>query len=192
MKMTLKKNINLKSLVLKHNILLEVSNLTVGREGVLQTEKNLYLVLAFMDNLVEEDLIQEINEDGRDLTTIMLEDIEPKFMELIEQEGYKELYDEMLELHLQRCKEIWQNQHSIVGLVDALLLTIASMSDEAKEDALVETGKLAEAAFNRRTSEMKGAVEETNSKLEEFIKAYREQINKNTQTVEEKKEEDTK
>lgn len=106
MKMTLKKNINTKSLVLKHNIMLEVSNLTMGREGVLQTEKDLYLVLAFMDNLIEEDLIQECNEDKRDLTAVMIEDIEPEFLKLIEQEEYKELYKEMEKIHLQRCKEI--------------------------------------------------------------------------------------
>ena len=194
MKMTYKKNLNINSLVLRHNIMLEVSNLTMGREGVLQTEKDLYLVLAFIDNLVEEDLIAEINEDGRDLTTIMLQDIEPEFLHLMENPEYKNLYNEMNKLHLQRCKEIWDNQHSIVGLVDSLLVTIASMSDESKEEALIETGKLAKAAYDKRTEEMKGKVDETSSKLEEFIKMYREQINKNTNTVEieNKKIEDTK
>ena len=106
MKMTYKKNLNINSLVLRHNIMLEVSNLTMGREPLLQTEKDLYLVLAFMDNLVEEDLIAEINEDGRDLTAIMLEDVEPEFLKLTKNEEYKELYNEMRKLHLQRCKEI--------------------------------------------------------------------------------------
>jgi hypothetical protein len=106
MKMTFKKDLNIKSLVLRHNILLEVSNLIMGREGVLQTEKDLYLVLAFMDNLIEEDLIQEVNEDGRDLTAIMFEDIEPEFFKLMEQDEYKKLYEDMRELHLTRCKEI--------------------------------------------------------------------------------------
>ena len=106
MKMTYKKNLNINSLVLRHNIMLEVSNLTMGREGVLQTEKDLYLILALMDNLVEEDLIAEINEDGRDLTAIMLEDVEPEFLKLMEKQEYKDLYDEMRKLHYQRCKEI--------------------------------------------------------------------------------------
>ena len=177
MKITYKKNINLNSLVLRHNILLEVSNLTMGREGVLQTEKDLYLVLAFIDNLVEEDLIAEINEDGRDLTTIMLQDIEPEFLRLMENTEYKALYDEMNKLHLQRCKEIWDNQHSLMGVIDSLLTTIATMSDEDKKEALIETGKIAEQAFDRRTAEMKGKVEETNTKLEEFIRTYREKLN---------------
>lgn len=178
MKMTYKKNLNINSLVLRHNIMLEVSNLTMGREGVLQTEKDLYLVLAFMDNLVEEDLIAEINEDGRDLTAIMLEDVEPEFLKLTKNEEYKELYNEMRKLHLQRCKEIWDNQHSMIGVIDTLLTTIANMSEEDKREALVETGKIAEAAFDRRTEIMKGEVAATNSKLEEFIQTYRENLEK--------------
>lgn len=178
MKMTYKKNLNINSLVLRHNIMLEVSNLTMGREGVLQTEKDLYLILALMDNLVEEDLIAEINEDGRDLTAIMLEDIEPEFLKLIEKQEYQDLYDEMRKLHHQRCKEIWDNQHSIIGVIDTLLTTIASMSEEDKKEALVETSKIAEAAFDRRTEIMQGEVAATNSKLEEFIKTYQENLQK--------------
>lgn len=181
MKMTLKKDLNIKSLVLRHNIMLEVSNLTMGREGVLQTEKDLYLVLAFMDNLVEEDLIEEINEDGRDLTTIMFEDIEPEFLKLVEKQEYKELYEEMRKIHSQRCKEIWDNQHSMMGVIDMILTTISSMSDEDKKEALVETGKIAEAAFDRRTKELSQKTDEVNSKLEEFVRNYRETVNNQKQ-----------
>lgn len=184
MKMTLKKDLNIKSLVLRHNIMLEVSNLTMGREGVLQTEKDLYLVLAFMDNLVEEDLIEEINEDGRDLTAIMLEDVEPEFLRLIEKQEYKDLYEEIRKLHLQRCKEIWDNQHSMLGVIESLLMTISSMSEEDKKEALVVTGKIAEEAYNRRTEELKTKTDETNAKLEEFVRTYREKINKQHQEEE--------
>ena len=50
-------------------------------------------------------------------------------------------------------------------------------ADEDKKEALIETGKIAEAAFNRRTEEMKQKTDETNSKLEEFIRTYREKLN---------------
>ena len=182
MKMTYKTNINTNSLVLRHNILLEVGNLTMGREGVLQTEKDLYLVLALMDNLIEEDLIEECNQDGRDLTTIMLEDIEPEFMKLMKQDEYKQLYEEMRQLHSQRCKEIWDNQHSMIGVIDMILTTISTMSEEDKKAALVETGKIAEAAFDRRTQELSQKTEEVNSKLEDFVRQYREKINNEEKT----------
>ena len=45
MKMTFKKGINAESLILKHNILLQASDLVMGREGALQTEKDLYLMI---------------------------------------------------------------------------------------------------------------------------------------------------
>lgn len=177
MKMTLKKGLNTNSLVLRHNIMLEVSNLTMGREGALQTEKDLYLILAFMDNLVDEDLIAEINEDGRNLTDIVLQDIEPEFLKLMEDKNYKTLFEEIKQLHYQRCKEIWDNQHSIIGLFDTILASIAAMSDEDKKEALVETSKIAEEAFNRRTEIMENKIGETNSKLEDFIRNYQEKVN---------------
>ena len=66
----------------------------------------------------------------------------------------------------------------MIGVIDTLLTTIANMSEEDKREALVETGKIAEAAFDRRTEIMKGEVAATNSKLEEFIQTYRENLEK--------------
>ena len=97
MKLTLKENINTNSLMLKHNILLQASGLVMGREGVLQTEKDLYLIMALVDNVIEEDLIASCNEDTRELSAIMTEDIEPFFNSLMEKEEYKILYNEMKE-----------------------------------------------------------------------------------------------
>ena len=174
MKFTLKENINTESLMLKHNILLQASGLITGREGVLQTEKDLYLIIALVDNLIEEDLIAECNEDARDLTIVMVEDIEPFFMNLMKEEKYNTLYKEVRELFLQRCKEIWDNQHSVIGMIDAFLTSMATLSDEDKKEALKETAKLAEMAFDRRTEIMEDKVDNVNSKLEAFVRNYQE------------------
>ena len=174
MKFTLKENINTESLMLKHNILLQASGLITGREGVLQTEKDLYLIIALVDNLIEEDLIAECNEDARDLTIVMVEDIEPFFMNLMKEEKYNTLYKEVRELFLQRCKEIWDNQHSVIGMIDAFLTSMATLSDEDKKEALKETAKLAEMAFDRRTEIMEDKVDSVNSKLEAFVRNYQE------------------
>ena len=178
MKLTLLENVNTQSFVLKHNILAQATSLAMGREGVLQTEKNLYLVLALIDNIIQENLIEECNNDKRDLNTIMLEDIEPFFFELIKEEKYSKLYEEMDALFLQRCKEIWDNQHSIVGLIDSVLTTLALMSPEDKKEALEATGKVAEKAFERRTAIMEQKADETNSKLEAFVRQYQEKEKK--------------
>lgn len=106
MKLTVRKDIDFNSIILKHNILLQASNLATGREGALQTEKELYLILAMLDNICEENIIEACNEDKRDLATIMTEDIEPVYLELMKDEKYLSLYKELKELFLQRCKEI--------------------------------------------------------------------------------------
>ena len=192
MKFTLKENINTQSFVLKHEILLQASELAMGREGVLQTEKDLYLMMSFINNLIEEDLIDSCNKDERDLTTIVLEDIEPYFFNLIKEEKYKELYNEMRALFLQRCKEIWDNQHSIVGVMDSILTSIATMSPEDKKEVLEKTGEIAEKAFDRRTEAMEKKADETNNKLEAFVRAYKEKelelAEQQKQKVEENKE----
>ena len=189
MKLTLKENINTESLILKHNILLQASGLITGREGVLQTEKDLYLIMAFVDNLIEEDLITLCNEDTRDLTAVMVEDIEPFFMNLIKEEKYNVLYKEVRELFLQRCKEIWDNQHSVIGMIDAFLTSIATLSDEDKKEALKETAKIAEMAFDRRTEIMEEKVDDVNSKLETFVRNYQEKQQEEKNKIEEEKEE---
>ncbi len=189
MKLTLKENINTESLILKHNILLQASGLITGREGVLQTEKDLYLIMAFVDNLIEEDLIALCNEDTRDLTAVMVENIEPFFMNLIKEEKYNVLYKEVRELFLQRCKEIWDNQHSVIGMIDAFLTSIATLSDEDKKEALKETAKIAEMAFDRRTEIMEEKVDDVNSKLETFVRNYQEKQQEEKNKIEEEKEE---
>lgn len=189
MKLTLKENINTESLILKHNILLQASGLITGREGVLQTEKDLYLIMAFVDNLIEEDLIALCNEDTRDLAAVMVEDIEPFFMNLIKEEKYDVLYKEVRELFLQRCKEIWDNQHSVIGMIDAFLTSMATLSDEDKKEALKETAKIAEMAFDRRTEIMEEKVDDVNSKLETFVRNYQEKQQEEKNKIEEEKEE---
>lgn len=172
MKLTLKKDIKPNSLMLKHDILLQASGLVMGREGVLKTEKLLYLTMAFVDNLIEEDLIALCNEDERDLTIVYTEDIEPVFEELLKNEAYKNLYKEVEELYLERCKEIWDNEHSFYGVLDAILTMIGSMDDEDKKEALVATGKIAEQAFDRRTQTMEKQTQEVNDKLGQLVSQY--------------------
>ena len=75
MKLTLKENeINAKSLMVKHDILMKSTGLVSGREGVLETEKELYLMIAFVDTFVEENLIELCNQDERSLNDIIVQD----------------------------------------------------------------------------------------------------------------------
>lgn len=172
MTFTLKKNVNMDSLVVQHGVLLQATDLLVGREGVLETEKELYLILAVINAMIEEDLIQMCNEDGRDLVEIMENDIEPFFHKVLGQELPTDTYNKMKKLLLDRCREIWDNQHSVIGLIDAILTAIATMSDEDKKEALVETSKIAEKVLEKRTEVMTDKVDQVDSKLEALIAQY--------------------
>lgn len=175
MTLTLKKEINMDSLVVQHGVLLQATDLLMGREGVLETEKELYLILAVVNAMIEEDLIQMCNEDGRDLVDIMEHDIEPFFNTVLGKELSIEAYAKIKQLLLNRCKEIWDNQHSIVGVIDTILTTIAMMSPEDKKEALIETAKIAEQAFEKRSATMEKKADETNSKLEALVAQYQRQ-----------------
>lgn len=173
MKMTLKEGVDITSLTLQHNILVQATILLEGREGVLETEKLLFLMLSFVNNIIEEDLIEECNTDERDLMDIMADSIEPFFKELIKDEIYKTVWNDMSRILLNRCQEIWDNQHSTMGLIDAILTAIANIPEETQKEALIETAKIAEAAFDRRTEKMAKASEEANDKLQALVEQYK-------------------
>ena len=185
MELTIKKEVNLTSIALQHDILVEATSLLVGREGVLETEKILYLMVATLDNLVNEELITICNDDPRDLLTIIKQDLEPKFNEFKEMPGFNEMWNNLVRILLARCDQVWKEQNSVMGVIEGIIDMIATMPDNEKKDALIATGKIAEQAFDRRTEKMEGAVKETNSKLEELVQKYE----KIGQELAEKKEE---
>ena len=110
MELTLKENYNISSITMQHNILLQALTMLEGREGALETEKKLYLIVSLVNNLVEENLLELCNNDERDLPTILMEDIEPFFIKMIEEDNkIKEAYDYMEKILLNRCDKIWED-----------------------------------------------------------------------------------
>lgn len=186
MELTLKKEVNLTSIALQHDILVEATSLLVGREGVLETEKILYLMVATIDNLVDEELITICNDDPRDLMTIIKQDLEPEFNKLKEMAGFEEMWNNLVRILLARCDQIWKEQNSVMGVIEGIIDMIATMPDNEKKEALIATGKIAEQAFDRRTEKMEKAANETNDKLEQLVQKYE----KIGQELAEKKEEE--
>lgn len=75
-------------------------------------------------------------------------------------------------------------------MVDAFLTTLSTLTEEDKKDVLVETAKVAEAAFDRRTEVMSGKVDDVNAKLEAFVRNYTEnQKRKEEEEIKEEQEE---
>lgn len=172
MTFTLKEGIDINSLTLQHSILLHAIMLLEGREGSLETEKRIYLMMATIDKIIEEDLIQLCNEDGRELTDLLIQDIEPFFNSLMEDKDFDNAYHFMLKVLLDNCQDTWNRQHSVTGLIDSIVTILANMDEDHKKEALVETAKIAEQAFDRRTEKMEKQTNEVNNKLEALVQQY--------------------
>ena len=181
MTITFKEGMNPQSVIVKHGILMQAATLITGREGVLETEKELYLMLAMVDFLAKEDIIEACNQDDRDLVVIMAEDIEPKFFELMKDEKWSAAYLDMRRIHLQRCQEIWDNQHSLMGVFDTLLSVISTIDEDDKKTILENTAKVAQRVQEHKTEVIEKQSEKVNSKLEQLVQQYqRASTNQNT------------
>ncbi len=155
MKITLKENVNTKSLVLQHNILTQAITLMSGREEALETEKDIYLMIALVNAIIEEDLIQECNNDGRDLNNIVALEIEPFFLNLIEKESqYETMFNNVKRIFSDYYQKLYEKQHSFMGILDALLTSIEAMGIEDKKEVLNGTAKIAEQAYRDRTEKL--------------------------------------
>lgn len=172
MQMTLVENLNTESIVLRHKILVQSIGLISGREGVLETEKDLYLILALLDNIIQEDLVKQCNDDERELVVIMEEDLEPYFFNLIQDKKYNDLYLYVRKVFLDKCKEIWDNQHSLLGVIDTILTVVSSMDEEQKGEILESTANVAKAVYEKRTEILSDKADEANNKLEQLVQMY--------------------
>lgn len=176
MKLTLKENINTKSFILRHSIILRAISLLTGREESLETEKDTYLMLGMIDMLVNEDIVEECNEDERTFNEIVENDLEPFFFNLIEKEEYNDLFNYCKGILKDFYNKMYDTQHSIIGVIDAFLTMIGSLSPEEKKETLIETAKIAEKALDRKTEKLQEGTKEVNNKLEQLIEQYKRQV----------------
>lgn len=184
MKLTLNKDFDITMVSKQHSILIQTSLLLEGREGALDTEKELYLILAIVDSMIEENLIEQCNNSDKDLLTLLETEIEPFFRTLLGEQIPREIYMELKFMVLNRCREIWDNQHSLFGVIDALLTSISMMDEEDKKEVLLQTAKIAETAVNRKTEAIEKSTEQVNAKIANLMEKYQvkvENINNNAQ-----------
>jgi len=186
MEIKLKENVNYESLVLRHDVLIEATSLLVGREGALESEQELYTLLAIIDNLSENNVIEECNNDKRELLVIIKEDIEPVFLKLMEDPKFQDFWYSIRRVVLSRCRDIWDRQNSLRGVIEGLIDSLATIDEEGKEKVLAATGELAKQAYERRTEKMEKATQEVNSKLEQLVAKYEREKKKKKNKMEEK------
>lgn len=179
MEIKMKENINLKSAVLRHQIALEAVELLYGREESLQTEIEIYTILAFVDTLSANNLIEECNQDKRNLIDIMEHDVEPVFLQLVEDENYYNLYKEILNDVMLYCHKVYEENHSLIGMLNTITEAISSLEPEQVKDVLAKTGEIAgrvkekELAQQKMIADQKAKqTEEVNDKLQQLINKF--------------------
>lgn len=179
MEIKMKKDVNVKSAVLKHQIALEAVELLYGREESLKTEIEIYTILAFIDNLSENNLIEECNQDKRNLIDIMGQEIEPVFLQLITNEDYYNLYKEILNDVELYCHKVYDENHSLIGMLNTITEVISSLEPEQVKEVLTKTGEMAgkikekELAQQKEIADQKAKqTEEVNDKLEQLINKF--------------------
>ncbi len=181
MTLTLKEGVNLNSLTVQHSIVLQATSYLLGREGSLETEKKIYIMMAIIDSMVNEDIIEMCNEDERGLPEILLDDLEPFFVEnVLSTDGGQTLFDYLTNIVLEHCYQVWENQHSMVGVIDAALTALASMDAEDKKEVMKEMGEKAAQIAESRSETMVKKTEEVNNKLEDLVKQYQKKNIDNT------------
>lgn len=165
MELTIKKDINYQSKVLKHNVVTQAVMLLQGREGSLKTELEIYTVLAIMENLVEENLIELCNNDTRDLIDIMASDIEPMFNNLLESEEFNIFYNDVFNNVMRYCDRVYAEQHSMRGLLDTIVDLLASLDTTEVQEVLEKTGEMAAAIKTKHNETMEKQSAEYQEKI---------------------------
>ena len=179
MKLTLKNN-NTKSFILEHSIVTQTISLLSGREESLQTEKDIYLTISFLSNLVEEDLIDEINKDKRKLFEIIEEDLEPFFLEVTKKEEYETLFLKAEQVLMDYYDKLYKEQHSVINMIMSGLETLNNLTEADKDIVLKEVSKLGSEfqknadvkTFNTVVKKIEATKEESEDKLKDLVEKY--------------------
>lgn len=127
MEMTVKQNLNANNIVFKHKIALEAMTLLEGRVNLIYTDIMVYTMVSFVDNCIEENLIELINSDTKEFTEIVEFDIEPKFEEITQNEDLCALYYEIVEYVSDYMDTLEYKRNTAIGLINELLDTIMDM-----------------------------------------------------------------
>ena len=131
MEMTVKQNINAKSIVLKHKIALGASLMLEERELTLDTDAELYTMVSVVNNFIEENLLDLIEADEREFAEILEADVEPLFDKIITDYNYKETFDEILATVVNYLDSLQYRRNTVIGLIN---MVIDFLSDQNWED----------------------------------------------------------
>lgn len=141
MEFKFKETINVNSFTFKKQVIEETIDLLGEKKNYVRNDIAFYAMIAFLDNMIEENMLIEALGEDKNLMDKLYDVIEPLYIEHIQknEENYKVFIDivEQLEEYFER--EV-MNKHSIPGLLYTVLEEIGNM----KPDEIVKLFELFE------------------------------------------------
>lgn len=141
MEFKFKETINVNSFTFKKQVIEETIDLLGEKKNYVRNDIAFYTMIAFLDNMIEENMLIEALGEDKNLMDKLYDVIEPLYIEHIQknEENYRVFTDivEQLEEYLER--EV-MNKHSIPGLLYTVLEEIGNM----KPDEIVKLFELFE------------------------------------------------
>lgn len=131
MEMTVKQNINAKSIVLKHKIALGASLMLEERELTLDTDAELYTMVSVVNNFIEENLLDLIEADEREFAEILESDVEPLFDKIMTDYNYQDTFEEIVSTVVNYLDNLQYRRNTVIGLINTL---IDFLTDQNWED----------------------------------------------------------
>lgn len=131
MEMTVKQNINAKSIVLKHKIALGASLMLEERELTLDTDAELYTMVSVVNNFIEENLLDLIEADEREFAEILESDVEPLFDKIMIDYNYQDTFEEIVSTVVNYLDNLQYRRNTVMGLINTL---IDFLTDQNWED----------------------------------------------------------
>lgn len=131
MEMTVKQNINAKSIVLKHKIALGASLMLEERELTLDTDAELYTMVSVVNNFIEENLLDLIEADEREFAEILESDVEPLFDKIMTDYNYQDTFEEIVSTVVNYLDNLQYRRNTVMGLINTL---IDFLTDQNWED----------------------------------------------------------
>lgn len=121
MNLTIREGVNKDSKVLRHKIALEAVTLLEDKELVLDSEVALYVMIALVDNFIEENLVELVGQDERTFAEIVENEIEPKFYEIVDKYDIADIYDELVYMCIDYKYRVDSKDNTFMGLLDTLI-----------------------------------------------------------------------
>ena len=131
MEFKFKETININSFTFKKQVIEETIDLLGEKKNYVRNDIAFYAMIAFLDNMIEENMLIEALGEDKNLMDKLYDVIEPLYIEHIQknEENYRVFTDivEQLEEYLERES---LNKHSITGLLYTVLDEIGNMKPE--------------------------------------------------------------